>query len=111
MMGSTAIRGPRTLNWLALSLLLAGCTLEKKHDSNEEALPFELSREECDNLVEIESRAIHLKQIDGPDKSQQALDAARPAEANLADYSLTFTVDQTFENLLDRPLVIESASR
>jgi hypothetical protein len=95
---------------LCLSVLVAGCALEKKHDTTEEPLPFELTREECDNLVEIDTQNVRLSGVEGPGKAQQALDAANPAGANLADYTLTFTVEQQFTNLLDRPLTIEAAS-
>jgi hypothetical protein len=109
-MGSTAPRGTLALTGLALGLLFGACSREGRDDTTEEPLPFELSREECDNLIEIDTQSVQVKQVDGPGKSQQARDALKPQEANLADYSLTVTVEQRFENLLERPLVIESAS-
>jgi hypothetical protein len=109
MLGRVVIRVARTL-WLASGLLIASCALDQAHDPAEEPLPFELSREECDNLIEIDTHGVRVESIHGPDKTQQALDSANPAGASLADYSLTFVVEQTFENLLDRALVIEAAS-
>jgi hypothetical protein len=75
-----------------------------------ESLPYELTDEECDNLVEIETGAVTLTAIDGPSKQQLALDAANPGGANLGEYWLTFTVEQSFQNRLERPLIIEAVT-
>jgi hypothetical protein len=75
-----------------------------------EELPYGLSDEECDNLVEIRNEGMHVEDVAGPSKAQQALDAATPAGADLSKYLLTIAIEQSFENLLDRPLVIEEAS-
>lgn len=72
--------------------------------------PYRLSDEDCDNLVEIRTESMHVEDVAGPSKAQQALDAAAPADADLSKYVLTIAIEQSFENLLDRPLVIEEAS-
>jgi hypothetical protein len=72
--------------------------------------PYRLSEEDCDNLVEIRTETMHVEDIAGPSKAQQALDAASPADADLSRYVLNIAIEQSFENLLDRPLIIEEAS-
>jgi hypothetical protein len=89
--------------------MASGCSLEKEDDLPE-PLPYELSREECDNLIEIGTEGVSVEDVEGPSESQQAKDALRPEDAELASYSITYAVEQSFENLLERRVVIEEAS-
>ena len=99
---------------VALLLVLASvtaCSLTKRDElAPSEELPYRLSDEQCDNLIEIRTEGISVTDIAGPSKAQQAMDAANPAGADLSQYVLTLTIEQSFENLLDRSLIIEEAS-
>jgi hypothetical protein len=96
----------RVVIFCALGVVASGCGLNK---SGPEPLPYELSREECDNLIEIRSEGLSLEEVEGPSESQQAKDALNPGGADLASYQLVYAVEQSFENLLERRVVIEEA--
>jgi hypothetical protein len=89
--------------------MASGCSLEKEDDLPE-PLPYELSREECDNLIEIRTEGVSVEDVEGPSESQQAKDALNPGGADPGSYHLIYAVEQSFENLLERPIVIEEAS-
>jgi len=96
-------------------VLLLGFAAACSRPGYDEAAPsqelaYRLSDEQCDNLVEVRTESMSVEDIAGPGKAQQTLDAANPAGADLSQYVLTIAVEQSFENLLDRPLVIEEAS-
>jgi hypothetical protein len=98
----------------ALAFLLGmavACSTSPEPATQQEAeLPYRLSDDECDNLIEITTERVRLESIDGPSKAQQALDAANPAAADLSQYILTLAVEQAFTNLLDRKIIVEEVS-
>jgi hypothetical protein len=95
---------------LALGLASGACAPLEKKDASQAQLPYELSAEECDNLIEINTEDVALEAIEGPSEEQMALDAKNPQGADLSQYQLRFAVQQSFENLLERPMVIEEVT-
>lgn len=92
--------------WAAL--WLAGCAGgEEPADTTP---PFRMSRAECANLLEIGTEAVTLDGVEGPSEAQMARDAVSPEGADRSQYLLTFAVDQSFENLLERRMLVEEAS-
>jgi nitrous oxide reductase accessory protein NosL len=63
---------------LAVGLLLGGCAPLAKVDDGEAQLPYELTAEQCDNLIEIRTEGVNFEEVDGPPGEQMALDAASP---------------------------------
>jgi len=94
----------------ALVVSLGGCALDKRPADEGAELPYELSAEECDNLIEIGTEGVKLESVDGPSETQLAKDSVHPEEADLASYRLTFAVEQSFQNLLERRMTIEEIS-
>jgi hypothetical protein len=102
------VRGARGfVIWAAVCV--SGCAADKEEPADATP-PFRMSRAECANLLEIGTEAVTLDSVDGPSETQMALDALSPESADRSRYLLTFAVDQSFENLLERRMLIDEAS-
>lgn len=82
------------------SVLLFACV-------DKPGLPFRLDAETCDNLLDVHTTAVSVDSLDGPSRAQILRDTLNPSEADLSQYFLRLAVEQDYENLLNRAVVIE----
>jgi len=101
----------RGIGWGVVVFAFAGFGCASASEEPEDtAPPFRMSRAECANLLEIGTEGVTLESVDGPSEAQMGLDALNPEGADRSQYLLTFAVEQSFENQLERRMLIDEVN-